>query len=138
MTPFCVLANTHPADKPGEHWVGLLCNTQGDGYYFDSFGRPPQKEFVTFLKKYCKTYDYGHQRIQGVLSSCCGLYCAYVMLMWARGYTPIEIVNRFSKEDRVGNDIVVTKFINTVYDTSFPVYHTDFVVDQISTALGEV
>jgi len=41
--PKLFVANTHTSDHPGEHWISIYIDRNGDGKYFDSFGRPPSQ-----------------------------------------------------------------------------------------------
>ena len=42
--PINIIANTDPANLPGEHWICISIKKNGRGQYFDSFGLPPLKE----------------------------------------------------------------------------------------------
>jgi len=133
--PFCFVANTQPASMEGEHWIAIHCNANGHGEYMDSYGRVPRKEFKVFLEKYCKSHNFNHRRIQGVLASTCGHYACYYCLMWSRGDRLLDITGRFSREKKVENDRLITRFINKAFDCSFPTYDHDFIVKQIASAL---
>ncbi len=53
--PIAIIVNTHPSDKPREHWVSIIISKDGIGEYFDSFGLPPlHAEFVKYLDKNCE------------------------------------------------------------------------------------
>jgi len=134
--PYCFVANTHPSNKPGEHWVALHCDSLGHGSYMDSYGLPPQAEFKTYMKRNCKSTTYNRRGLQGVLSSTCGYYAIYCCLFWARGDTLTHITDRFDRQKKDENDVRVTHFINKLFDCSFPIYDTNFLVNQLSTALA--
>jgi len=135
--PFCFIANTHTSDKGGEHWIAIYCDANGHGSYIDSYGHIPRKEFTTYLKKYCISHNYNSKGIQGVLSSTCGCYAIYYCLMLTRGYELNKITDRFNLTHRVDNDIIITAFIEEVFDTSFPIYDNTFLLNQVCTALKE-
>ena len=45
--PRMLLSNTHPSDKPREHWVIVYVSDNGDyGEFFDLFGRPPTMTLI--------------------------------------------------------------------------------------------
>jgi len=37
-SPKLLVANTNPADRPGEHWIAMSVDERGNRQYFDSFG----------------------------------------------------------------------------------------------------
>ena len=39
--PLNIIINTDPSNKPGTHWVCVSIDKNGRGFYFDSFGFPP-------------------------------------------------------------------------------------------------
>src|SRR6218665_3966086 len=51
--PALLVCNTDPHDAPGEHWVVLYVENSSYGEFFDSFGRPPDAPFRTFLNYNC-------------------------------------------------------------------------------------
>jgi len=36
--PKLLVANTDPADRPGQHWIAMSIDRRGNGQYFDSLG----------------------------------------------------------------------------------------------------
>ena len=86
--------NTDPHTKSGQHWVALYISKEGVGYYFDSYGKPPQhREFVTFLKKYCKRWMYNSRRVQDEGSRACGHFCVYFLIHMAYRCKPRSVVD---------------------------------------------
>jgi len=73
--PKLLVANTHTSDRPGEHWISIYIDRNGDGKYFDSFGRPPSSTFKRYLNVHCKTWTYNSTQYQSVASKVCGQYC---------------------------------------------------------------
>jgi len=122
--PSSYVVNTEPAIKQGAHWVGLYIQANGTGYYFDSYGRNPNQRLQNYLNRVCPNYTQSHQRIQGVLASTCAHYCIYFCLMVSRGYTLAEILKKFDPYDAASNDVTITKYINSTFDTRFPTYDT--------------
>ena len=39
--PAMLVVNTHPSNMPGEHWLAIYISKNKHGYFFDSFGNPP-------------------------------------------------------------------------------------------------
>jgi hypothetical protein len=40
-TAVCLIANTDPSDRPGQHWVAYYLAPGGELEFFDSFGNDP-------------------------------------------------------------------------------------------------
>jgi len=52
-----LVSNTHPSDKPEQHWVVIYVSDDGDyGEFFDSFGRPPADVFNRYMNKHCNEW----------------------------------------------------------------------------------
>ena len=81
------IINTDHSRGPGEHWVCVWFNGQGGAEYFDSFGLPPTLDPVLrFIERNTtKRFTYNKRLLQNMLSSACGLYVMYYVLMKSRG-----------------------------------------------------
>lgn len=56
-TAFGVVFNTHPHDKPGEHWICIYCCLlTGRICYYDSYGFLPEHEIIEFMKSVADQY----------------------------------------------------------------------------------
>jgi len=81
--PWCLIANTDCSHKGGTHWISMYFDQEGNGHYFDSYGREPRKlEWIRFLEKNSRS---GHwlmqrQQLQGEFTPFCGQYAAYYLL----------------------------------------------------------
>jgi len=62
--PSCLIINTDPSEKPGEHWVAIYFDARGNAEYFDSFGKQPATEFVAFMKKHGDQIRVHRKRLQ--------------------------------------------------------------------------
>ena len=52
--PAALILNTHPSNKPGEHWVAVYIDSKKTGIYFDPYGfEPLLAEFKNFLDDNC-------------------------------------------------------------------------------------
>ena len=136
LKPSCYIVNTDTSKNSGEHWVALFVNTlnSSKSCYFDSYGRPPNTHIAKYLDEHCPHYQQSTCRIQGVLASTCAFYCIHFCMMVCRGRSLNSIVHSFDHDDNVTNDVVITHFINKIYDTSFPIYDTNFIKEQIARA----
>lgn len=136
--PCAFVVNIDPNNRKGTHWVLLwLAKKPSECCYFDSYAKPARGTILTYMRKHCPKHQTSNKRVQGLLSSVCGLYCAYFCLMLARGHRLQAILERFDSEDRASNDRVITKFFEHTFDLSFPVYDTKLIVEQISRALKQ-
>jgi len=129
--PFVLIANTDPEKHRGTHWIALRRKWDGKGEFFDSYGKPPQKEFAKFLSKNCKSYTHNPYRLQGEIASTCGSFAVCICLLWSRGYTLADILQKFDRCDLNTNDSAVTDVINVVFDTSFPVLDLNFTAERL-------
>ena len=82
--PLGIIANTHRAHQPGQHWVAFYFDRQGYATYFDSYGLPPKpREFRRFLNNNASSYVFNTKRIQGN-DTTCGMYCLYFLYSMSR------------------------------------------------------
>ena len=135
--PCCLIANTDPSDKSGEHWVAFFIDINGHGEYFDSYGRRPKlKDFKNFLKFNSKDYRWNSTPLQGPFTTVCGQYCMFYLLHRSRNFTMEEICGFFNK-DKAMNDFLVNEFITEHFALDTQPSDTQFIIDQISRALLE-
>lgn len=75
--PFGIVMNLDPSWKSGSHWTAIYVPKYGPGLYFDSYGKQPAGNIVSFLERNCKYYgyEYNKQVFQGDLSIKCGYFC---------------------------------------------------------------
>ncbi len=64
-------------DLSGTHWVGFGIFTNGESFYFDSFGVVPPQEVENYLKPF-KPVPYNNLEIQAITSTDCGWWCVGV------------------------------------------------------------
>ena len=131
--PACFVMNTDPANKPGVHWVAVYVDSDKNGEYFDSYGRPSEIS-EKLLRKYSKYWQCNTKRLQGMFSSVCGQYCIYFLLQRHYGEPMAEIVAKFT-ENHEENDFLVTEWVNENFDSDTDTYDIDFIVNQICRAL---
>ncbi len=129
-----LIVNTNPSTKPGAHWVAIYVDSIGTLEYFDSYGlQPTVTSISTYISKY-KKWRYNSKRIQSPLSSVCGHYCIYFLIMRSYNETMAEILKKFS-ENQDENDEMVTKWINDNFDLDTETFDVDFIVNQICRAM---
>jgi hypothetical protein len=135
--PCSAIANTDPASKPGRHWVAFHFDSEGNGEYFDSYGKPPCNtalfNFLVDKNVKCETPDVNPVRLQGFDSDVCGQYCIAFLTKRARGKSMQNIVESFRGKTRKpgAGDTAVARSVNRMFKISklkkrklLPVYHS--------------
>lgn len=75
------IINLDPSYQPGSHWVSVYIDSNRRAIYFDSFGRPPPPEILSFMQRSVSFYQISKSKYQGDDSSACGYYCLLFVLM---------------------------------------------------------
>lgn len=114
--PAFIVANTDPANKPGEHWVAFYFPLKGQAEYFDSFGQAPcKRNFTKFLEKNSSKYIINNRRFQGNFSSTCGNYCCLFLYFRSMGKSLKQFSNKFSPYNFESNDVKVVSLFNKCF-----------------------
>lgn len=108
--PSALVMNTEPHTLPGEHWVAAFFAKDGQGEFFDSYGREPQGAMRALMNRCAWNVKYNQKPVQGLLASTCGHYCTYYLLHRARGMNMHDIVKVFGT-DLQKNDRFVLDFV---------------------------
>ena len=104
--PRSFIINLDQSWKPGSHWVAVYFPVNGPAYYFDSYGRYPPHQIITFMERNSRNgWVYNIKKLQGNLSVKCGYYCI-VFIKFAPNYE--QFFNKFSECD---NDKLLQKYI---------------------------
>uniref|UniRef100_A0A158P5B5 Ubiquitin-like protease family profile domain-containing protein n=1 Tax=Tetranychus urticae TaxID=32264 RepID=A0A158P5B5_TETUR len=80
LAPSSVIINLDESYKPGSHWVAVYFDKNKVAHYFDSFGRQPQGNILTFIEANSDYYIYNPIKYQGNLSIACGYFCILFVL----------------------------------------------------------
>lgn len=75
IKPAKVVINLDESWKEGSHWVGVFIDRNKAAIYFDSYGRQPPEAIETFIERNSNYWSYSKYKLQGDLSTKCGLYC---------------------------------------------------------------
>ena len=128
------VANTDPANKPGQHWVAFYFHPNGVCYYFDSYGLHPLKPaFIKFIKDNAESCDYNARSIQHHKSLVCGFYCIFFGVHMCKGASMTKIISMFTINKRF-NDLMVTDFVDHYYG-KFKKMNTDTLNQNCCCAL---
>ena len=109
-TPQLLVCNTDPSEKPGEHWIAIYVDKKGNGEYFDSFGRPPNKHFERYMISKCNRWTFNKRQLQSRISAFFGYYCCLYVVLRSRGLDMNKIIGMFSNDTEY-NDWLVHCFI---------------------------
>lgn len=120
--PCAYIANTAPAQNPGEHWVCFYFNKLPPHEYFDSYGGEPPKHFKHFLER--NDFKRNTRLIQHPSTTVCGQYCLYFILMRSKGIPFESFVNNFSKTDLLNNDATVNRAVEAYYKIKKNIFQT--------------
>ena len=102
--PACLIINTDPADRIGEHWVAVFLADSSRAEYFDSYGIAPFHEALQFCQYFCKETVYNKLWIQSPLASSCGHYCIHFLLHRSQGETFKNFLKRFRNFRWINNE----------------------------------
>lgn len=117
--PWLVVLNTAPSYTKGEHWCATYFD-RGTCEFFDPYGRSPDAyHFTPLLFTRCETIVYNKEKVQGDLSTTCGLHCLFFCLKRARGYTPDEIMSLYEDGRLRKNDNMIYEYMKHKYGSAF-------------------
>lgn len=128
--PCNFICNTQPRNHPGEHWIAICKNEENIGFYFDSFGHPPSQEPFRKCLEFCEDWTYNNVPLQSPLTTACGQYTVAFLTLIGKGYQPFSIIEIFDQGDQETSDLLVTEYVQKVYDTYVPVTDYPFIFEQ--------
>lgn len=73
------IINLDQQDRGGTHWTGML-SAPSHAYYYDSFGTPPPKHILEWVRAHGKTVIYNTSQIQHHDSLMCGWYVVWFLV----------------------------------------------------------
>lgn len=80
--PSSFIINLDASYKEGSHWVAIKFDTFGTAFYFDSYGRLPEGNILTFLERFApRGYNYSKSKYQDDYSTSCGYFCILFILL---------------------------------------------------------
>ena len=112
--PCCLVANTDPANRPGEHWVAYYCVSPSNVEFFYSYGL--SWKVHTQIRFPIVPTKFNRVCFQSPLSVACGHYCVYFLCNRAFGRTMSNIVLLFKRaRDKINNpDKLVRYFVQRI------------------------
>ena len=89
----CDVLNLNVSSEPGSHWTCWF-KIDEKKYYFNSFGLPPPKELVDYLKS---PILYSTFQLQGINDKNCGKWCLSILRGLSKGQDYCDLVLSFVK-----------------------------------------
>jgi hypothetical protein len=112
--PICLIVNSDPSHKPGEHWLCIYMeNVKTPLEFYDSYGLGMESfspEFTSFANRLGKRVVEIKTRLQALNSTTCGAYCVYILYMRLYRHPMKCVYKKFSNNYNY-NDKLVSKFI---------------------------
>lgn len=112
--PCYIISNLDPNTMPGSHWIAIYINENGNGEYFDSFGRAPGKSHLNFINRNCKSIIYNTIRIQNYYTSVCGQYCLVYLFFKYMKCSMNYFLSMFEC-NTMYNDLLLTHVYNKIF-----------------------
>ena len=114
--PAGYVINTGKSDTRGMHWTACYYDGAGKIEYMDSFGFSADmyEDIYKFILKHSTRYTYNKRLLQDVVSSMCGYYVIYFLLMKSRGVSMQKILSVFHPTNLYANDTLVFKRVQQI------------------------
>lgn len=102
------IVNTDYSHGPGEHWVAIYFRKNNNAIYFDSYGMPPDPEYVLpFIQRNSRHWIANEEVLQSPWSTTCGMWCIYIIHQLNKGLDLKDAIHqelRGTGEDIYQND----------------------------------
>ena len=109
--PVAFVFNTQGNSLPGQHWVAVYVNRNGQGLFFDSYGLPPYViNHVRRIRKNCKQFTWNTRPLQSDTSNVCGQFCIMFLNYMSRGNKMKDFINIFTTDLR-RNDKIAKSYV---------------------------
>lgn len=112
--PVFLISNLDPDSKPGSHWIAIHIDINGEGEYFDSFGRKPCGYHKLFLIRNTKRWIYNNVPLQNRFTSVCGEYCLVYLYFKFHRKSLLDFIRLFS-ENSLCNDLILRNMFKSLY-----------------------
>lgn len=117
VIPQAYIANTHPAQKPGEHWIAVW--TEGtscellDSYGLDLHTYRDATPLLVWLNQW-EHVKKNERALQSIETASCGDYAIVYLMCKARGQSMEEFLGYFTSSDYARNDDIVGHLLEEI------------------------
>lgn len=112
--PSCIVLNTDPSTREGEHWLAIHYDQHGYAEFFDSFAKPPSYyNLEKYLLKTSRHWIYNETELQS-FSPYCGHYCCLFLIFKCRNYKMSAFLDFFTNS-QIKNDLIIHDLIKRGY-----------------------
>ena len=138
--PLSLIVNTDPSNKPGQHWVAIHVFKDRTGYFFDSFGNPPDSNLfpasiMNFFKTNCTFVSSSARAVQSRTSDACGHHCVFFLYNVSRGRSYQCLMKMYSVNNEQ-NDRRAMRFVNCLKKSVRP-YVTNVSCNQACSIVNK-
>ena len=126
--PCSYIANTDRGDQPGQHWVCMFFPINGLPEFFDSYGFPPQEEFLKILGN---NYKYSKGFYQFPISSTCGQFCIFYIHQRCTGKSMEEIIALFTTSNLLENDVLINSTVEREFNVDLQIFDEPYIRSQL-------
>lgn len=113
--PFASVINLSNSDEVGTHWVTLVIDEEGAGFYFDTYGRRVSNKHINlFIKLHCKKIYYNDNQIQSIDSKVCGQYCCIFIYLFLKNNFSLKKFSSMFKNNYFINDLIIERKFNNL------------------------
>jgi len=103
---YYIINNQSSSDGSGTHWTCLYLNKK-ESFFFCSYGAPPSKEIIIYVKQFSKHLRYNNFIIQSLNSNNCGYYTiGFMLFMEHNNYNYMQFITAFD-DDVERNDLIL-------------------------------
>jgi len=104
---YYIINSQSSGEGSGSHWTGLFLN-KTTSFYYDSYGAPPNKEVLKFVKTYSNHLKCNNLINQSLNSDNCGFYClCFILFMFYNKNDYNKFINLFDKDEYERNDLII-------------------------------
>lgn len=110
--PMSIVINLDPSYKEGSHWVVCYFEKNGYAFYFDSYGKRPTGNILTWLERFApRGYNFSENKYQDDFSISCGYFCVLFVLLAKKRNRFFKLFQRCKTER---NEKVLAKLIKLI------------------------
>lgn len=113
-----LIVNTDVYSQPGQHWCAIYNDGKGRIEFFDSYGRPPERNshhIKSWIHERANSCSFNRKQLQSNHSSVCGFYCILYLHQRLRGISLDDFVETFDSSNLEANDDYVMDVITSAF-----------------------